>query len=161
MHPFSYVLCGLFVGVIVAGCDFSPVSVSPPSPPPTVTEEPAEPERYTPADTAGEPDSNLVDVGRQLLIENNYTPMPTFSERGKLGIVRIYKDVTVKLDDAVVVFEDKNITDSRMKLDNGEVFFNVDKTGPLKVGEFELKKGECVLFENGQFKKLDLVVEVK
>ena len=88
--------------------------------------------------------------------------MPTFSERGKLGIVRIYKDhATVKLDDAVVVFEDKNITDSLMKLDNGDVFFNVDKTGPLKVGEFELKQGECVLFENGQFRKLDLVVEVK
>ncbi len=43
----------------------------------------------------------------------------------------------------------------------GDVFFNVDKIGPLKVGEVELKKGECVLFANGQFKKLDLVVEVK
>jgi hypothetical protein len=48
-----------------------------------------------------------------------------------------------------------------LKLENGYVFFNVDKTGPVKVGDFELKKGECVLFDNGKLSKLDIVVSVK
>jgi hypothetical protein len=101
----------------------------------------------------------LVEAGRQQL-KNKYTPIPVYSRKGALGIIRLMGDVG-KLEDAIVIFQDRDLTDSYLKLENGYVFFNVDKTGPVKVGDFELKKGECVLFDNRNFSKLDIVVSVK
>lgn len=114
-----------------------------------------------PAATAGEPEKHLVEAGRKQLKSSKYTPMPVYSRAGCLGIIRLVEADVGKLDDAIVILEDKEITDSRLKLENGYAFFNVDKTGPVKVGDLELKKGECVLFSNGRFSKLDFVVSVK
>ncbi|MBC8875276.1 MAG: hypothetical protein H8E44_38120 [Planctomycetes bacterium] len=155
------VLCGALVAAAVVGCELKPASTPPGPPAPKVTFEPAKPEKSVPAATAGEPEENLVEAGRQQLKENKYQPMPVYSRAGTLGIIRLVEADVCTLGDAVVVLEDKDITDSRLKLEDGEVFFNVDKTGPVKVGDFELKKGECVLFSNGQFSKLDIVVSVK
>jgi hypothetical protein len=54
------------------------------------------------------------------------------------------------LANAVIVFEDGDASDSRMKLENGYVFFfNMNKRGPLKVGDFELAKGERARIRDG------------
>ena len=148
----SVLVCGAF-----GGC-WRPVSTSPPPPAPIEVAEPSEPATFVVANSAGEADKDLVEAGRKQLQDQNYRPMPVYSEKGKLGIIRLTTPPTAKLDDAVVMFEDKDVTDSLMKLDNGYVFFNVDKTGPVKVGDFELKQGECVLFENEAFRKLELTI---
>ena len=148
----SVLVCGAF-----GGC-WRPVSTSPPPPAPIEVAEPSEPATFVAANSAGEADKALVEAGRQRLKDQNYTPMPVYSETGKLGIVRLTTGSTAKLDDAIVMFEDQDVTDSLMKLENGYVFFNVDKTGPVKVGDFELKQVECVLFENEAFRKLELTI---
>ncbi len=157
MRIFTQLLCGVLVCSLLGGC-WRAVSTSPPRPPAIETAEPSEPATFVVANSAGEANKELVEAGRQQLKDKIYTPMPVYSETGKLGIVRLTKGDTAKLDDAVVMFDDKDVTDSLMKLETGYVFFNVDKTGPVKVGDFELKQGECVLFENGQFQKLDLTI---
>lgn len=164
-------LGGLLVGVGVFA--FSWFTLAPSTPPPSVGVmvhgEPAAPEKSIPADTAGEPDEKLVEAGRQQLKALKYTPEPVYSQAGKLGIVRFPKAEfaipgkdMVKLDDAVVILDNGvHVSQSNMVLTNDSVFFNVDKKGPVRVGEFELKKGECVLFRDHQFSKLDTVVSVK
>jgi hypothetical protein len=138
------------------------MNTPPPKPgTPKVEARGGKPEKSIPADTAGEADKKLVEAGRQQLKESKYTPMPVYSRAGNLGIIRLVEGDIGKLEDAIVVLQDKNVTDSRLKLENGYVFFNVDKTGPVKVGDFDLKKGECVLFDNGRFSKLKIVVSVK
>jgi len=134
---------------------------------------PATSRKSVPAATAGEPEQNLVEAGRQQLKDNKYIPMPVYSRRGNLGIIRLVQSVLGDLEhglvqahfgdleDAIVVLGHIELTDTRLKLRDGYVFFNVDRTGPMKVGDFELKKGECVLFGNGRFRKLDVVVSVE
>ena len=157
MRVFTQFLVGVLACIILGGCS-RPVSTSPPPPAPIEVAELSEPATFVVANSAGEADKDLVEAGRQRLKDQNYTPMPTYSETGKLGIIRLTTGSTAKLDDAVVMFEDKDVTDSLMKLENGYVFFNVDKTGPVKVGDFELTQGECVLFENEAFRKLELMI---
>jgi hypothetical protein len=149
-------LCGACVVAIAVGCyKFEQKS----TPSDKVEVVPSKPEKSIPADTAGEPDKILVEAGRQQL-KDKYTPMPVYSRKGALGIIRLTRE-NGKLEDAIVILQDRDLTDSYLKLENGYVFFNVDKTGPVKVGDFELKKGECVLFDNGKLSKLDIVVSVK
>jgi hypothetical protein len=159
MRAFIQVLFGAVVTAIVAGCLKFGGIPSPASP--KVDFELAKPEKSVPADTAGEPDNSLVEAGRQQLKNNKYSPMPVYSRTGNLGIIRLVDAGTCKIEDAIVILETIEFTDSRLRLENGYVFFNVDKRGPVKVGEFELKKGECVLFKDGQLNKLDLVISVK
>ena len=156
MRLYIPVLCSALVAIVVVGCQGKPASVPPV---PIVAGEPAKPDESVPADAAGEPELNLVEAGRQQL-KDKYTPRPVYSRAGAMGIIRLVEDNVCKLEDAIVVLQDKEITDSRLKLEDGYVFFNVGKTGPVKVGDFELKQGECVLFRNGQFSKLDIVVAV-
>jgi hypothetical protein len=155
------VLCSGLVAAVVAGCEKPSSMPSGPPAPPVVTGEPARPEKSVPAATAGAPEENLVKAGREQLEEKKYRPMPVYSRAGTLGIIRLVEADIGKLEDAIVILGDEAITDSRMKLASGYVFFNVDKTGPVKVGDFELKQGECVLFRDGRFSKLDVVVSVK
>ena len=70
-----------------------------------------------PAATAGEPEKNLVQAGRQQLKDNKYQPLPVYSRAGTLGIIRLVETDVSKLEDAIVVLEDKEITDSRLKLE--------------------------------------------
>lgn len=157
MRAVTQILCGVLMCSTLVGC-WRAVSTSPPPPPVVEIAEPAEPMTFVVANSTGEADMELVETGQQQLKDKSYTPLPVYSEKGKLGIVRLTKGDSAKLDDAVVMFEDTDVTDSLVKLETGYVFFNVDKTGPVKVGDLELQQGECVLFEKETFRKLDLTI---
>jgi hypothetical protein len=154
------VLCCAFFAVVVAGCELKPNPTGTPPPGPKSSTEPAHPENSIPAATAGEPEKALVEAGRRQL-KDKYHPMPVYSKAGCLGIIQLVEDDVCKLADAIIVLEDKEISDSRLKLKNDTVFFNVDKSGPVKVGNFELKQGECIRFSDGKFDKLEIVVSAK
>jgi len=134
----------------------------------------ATPVKGVSSDTAGEPDESVVQAGRQQLEAKNYTPIPVYSQRGRRGFIRlihanlgdfggglVQADYVIDVRDAVLVFGDMEITTVVWGLKDDNVFFNVDKTGLVKVGDFELKKGECVLLSDGRFSKLDIVVTVE
>jgi hypothetical protein len=118
MRGIVQVLCGVLVVTTVVGC-LNPASI-PPRPAPAKTEcLLGKPEKSVPATTAGEPDMNLVEAGRQQLKNHKYIPIPVYSRAGTLGIIRLVEGNIGKLDDAILVFDDKTVNDSRLKLEDG------------------------------------------
>jgi hypothetical protein len=146
--------CVAAVAVGVAGCSKKRLHKSA-GPAPAIVE----PATSIPAATSGKADSRLVEGGRQQLEKLQYSPMPLYSKAGTLGIVRLADANNAILENAIVILGGEILlTNTRLKLSDGNVFFNVDTTGPAKVGDFEIKKGECVLFKDGKFSKLNTVI---
>jgi hypothetical protein len=107
---------------------------------------------------ADEPDKSIFEAGQKALKAKKYSPVAVYSKGDKPGTVSLAEGKIAEAKDAVAVFGGVTLADGKWDLRNGDVFFNVGKSITVKVGDFELKRGDCVLFKDKKFSKLDLKI---
>jgi len=114
--------------------------------------------------SAAEADQAMIDTGWKHFKDLKKNPCPIFvTKDGKAGTL------TLTTKDGKILVDAKGITariaigwceDCRWNAREGDVLYNVADT-PIKVGDFELKKGECAEFKGSAFEKTNEKVKSK
>lgn len=114
--------------------------------------------------TAAEPDQAMIDAGWTQFKNMKKTPYPLYvSKDAKSGTLTISQKGGKAHADAKGITARTIIgwcSDCGWEPKDGDVLYNVSTT-PLKVGDLELKKGDCAEFKNGKFEKADYKINVK
>ena len=111
--------------------------------------------------SADEPEKSLLEAGQKKLKAMKYNPVGVYSKGEKAGTIQLIDGTIADAKETVAIFDGATLTDGKWDLRNGDVFFNVGKSTKVKVGNNELKQGECVLFKDKKFTRLNLIITPK